>query len=228
MVKIQTKVESIKLRALGYSYSYISAHLGVSKSTLSVWLADVPYVPNIETITKIGKARAASIEAKQKIKRASIRSAKEQAIGEIGALTKRDGFMLGLGLYIGEGAKSTEQIRFVNSNPDIVCSGIRWFTQILGARRSQIKIRLHLYPDTDESTSLEFWSKKTAIPRGQFLKSQIDRRTNKKKMNSGKLPYGTAHVSVLSLGDERFGVFLARKIAAWSNFVLRENNAGLV
>src|SRR3989344_2733569 len=50
----------LDLRSAGYSYTYISAHTGISKSTLSGWLGHVPYIPNAETVLKIGKARAAS------------------------------------------------------------------------------------------------------------------------------------------------------------------------
>jgi len=128
--------------------------------------------------------------------------------------------MLGLGLYIGEGDKSLSNTRIVNSNPDIMRFMIRWFTQALGLSVGNIRIRLHIYPDTDEEKSINFWSDALKIPRLQFQRSCIDIRTDKKPMKAGKLPYGTAHMSIKSLGEKRFGVFLARKIMAWSDIVL--------
>ncbi len=136
--------------------------------------------------------------------------------------------MLGLGLYIGEGAKSTQQTCFVNSNPAIVNVLIKWFIRAVGLKKENLKLRLHIYPDCDEEKSLQFWSGATTIPRSQFLKTVVDWRKDKKAFKSGKLRHGTAHLSLISLGDKRFGVFLARKVLAWSDEVLGTKNAGVV
>ena len=136
------------------------------------------------------------------------------------AMSSRDLFMLGLGLHIGEGMKSARSTRFVNSNPAIMRLIIRWFIEALGLKKKNIKMRLRLYPDSDEVARITFWSSMTGISPKHFYKSVIDRRTNKRAIKVGKLPYGTAHLSVNSLGEKRFGVFLARKIMAWSDIVL--------
>jgi len=77
-----------------------------------------------------------------------------------------------------------------------------------------------LYPDSDQEKSIKYWSKNTGIPENQFFKSTIDKRTDKKRPNEGKLPFGTAHVSVKSFGNKDFGVYLHRRIMAWINQVL--------
>lgn len=208
------------LRVAGHSYAYISTKTGISKSTLSGWLGSVPYVPNAETVLKIGKARAASGEAKSRVKRESMVLASEEATREIGKISERDLFMLGLGLFIGEGSKSSQLTCFVNSNPLVVKFIIHWFTKVLGLSRKNIAIRLHIYPDCDPVASIKFWSQNTDIPIQQFQKTYIDRRENKKAIKTGKLPYGTAHVLIRSRGEKRFGVYLARKIQAYSAIVL--------
>ena len=228
MTKVHAKAAAIELRKAGHSYHRIAASVGVSKGTLAVWLADIPYTPNLETIERIGKARAASGEVKSRLKRDSFQRARMEARTDVGRLSRRDLFMLGLGLYIGEGAKSTSQTCFVNSNPAIVSLLIRWFIKAVGLKKENLRIRLHIYPDCNEDKSLQFWSETTTIPRSQFLKTIVDWRKDKKAFKSGKLPHGTAHLSVNSLGEKRFGVFLARKILAWSDEVLGTKNAGLV
>ena len=130
--------------------------------------------------------------------------------------------MLGLGLYIGEGSKTAEITRFVNSDPTTVNFMIRWFTDALGLPKKNLRVRIHLYPDCDEQRSLQYWSQITTIPKGQFQKTSFDRRTDKKAVKSGKLLHGTAHLSLNSLGQKRYGVFLFRKISAWSRLVLEE------
>lgn len=228
MARFADKLRSVELRKAGHSYNYISRALGISKSTLSDWLADVPYVPNEETIRRIGVARAASGEAKSKIRRESLFLARKEARRELGKVSRRDIFILGLGLYIGEGSKSYEITRFVNADPAVLNLMIRWFTQALGLPKENLRIRMHLYPDCDEKKSLQYWSKMTTIPLSQFQKSSFDRRTDKKASKSGKLLHGTAHLSLKSFGEKRFGVFLFRKIAAWSEMALGTKNAGVV
>ena len=46
--------------------------------------------------------------------------ARAEAEEELGIISKRDLFMLGLGLYIGEGAKSISRVSIANSNSAVV------------------------------------------------------------------------------------------------------------
>lgn len=227
-MRAEEHLRAIGLREKGYSYNHISSILNISKSTLSDWLSKIPYTPNAETIQRIGKARAASGAIKSQLRRESTRLASEEARRQLGRVTRRDLFMIGLGLYIGEGSKTAEITRFVNSDPAVVNLMIRWFTEALGVPRLNLRMRLHLYPDCDERQSLRYWSKITNIPMSQFQRTSFDRRTNKKAAKIGKLIYGTAHLSLNSLGNKRFGVFLFRKIVAWSEALLQGSTAGLV
>lgn len=222
MIRANTIREQVfKLRKEGYSYGHISEKTGVTKSTLSGWLSGVPYKPNKEMIEKIGKARAASGQAKSKQKIESIHEAQLEAINDIGIMTKRDLFMLGIGLYIGEGTKTHNIVRIINADPKIIKLAIKWFEDVCGLQKENFRIRIHLYPDTNIKECLKFWSEVSGIPMNQFYKSQIDIRTGKKIFKKGKLPYGTAHLSIKSNGKKKFGVFLSRKIGAWMEEVLK-------
>lgn len=223
MHKTSVKQKVFQLRHAGYSYSYISSRTGLSKSTLSDWLTEVPYRPNKYTIHTIGRARATSGEIKTQIKQRSILEARREAENEIGILSKRDLFMFGLGLYLGEGSKTADIVRVVNSDPDVIRLAIAWFKS-LGVLRNQFVVTLHLYPDSNVRKCLQFWSEATTIPLDQFAKPQIDRRRNKKAYKAGKLPYGTAHLSVRSGGRKEFGVFFSRKILGWIDSATRKAN----
>ena len=210
-----------KLRKQGYSYSYISKNTGVTKSTLSGWLSGVYYKPNKEMVEKIGKARSASSYKKSQQKIESISKAENEAKKEIGKLSKRDLFMLGIGIYIGEGTKTHDIIRVINSDPKIIKLAIKWFREVCGLGIDNFRIRIHLYPDNNIEECLRFWSRNSGIPLIQFQKTQIDLRKNKKKFKRGKLPYGTAHLAIKSNGVKEFGVLLARKINGWMKEVLK-------
>ncbi|HEY4501821.1 MAG TPA: hypothetical protein VJJ20_02020 [Candidatus Paceibacterota bacterium] len=212
--KVSVREKVLKLRSAGYSYNYICGQTGLSKSTISGWLTRIPYTPNAETLATIGKALASSIAANAKKKQANFFLAKTEAKKEIGEVSRRDLFMFGLGLYLGEGSKTGGITRIVNSDPRVIRFTITWL-ESLGLSKKNLGIRLHLYPDSNIEQSINFWMKNTGLPRSQFFKSQIDWRKNKKAYKLGKLPYGTAHVGVRSLGEKRHGVFLSRKILAW-------------
>ncbi len=220
MTKLNLREQALKLRKEGYSYRYIKDKVGVSLGTLSEWLFHVKFSPNQETLERIGKARVAAMLSKHKKKEEQIKRALSLAKKDIGSVTERDVFMLGLGIYIGEGSKTHNNIRVINADPRVIRFVIVWFKSKLQFKNENFRVRLHLYPDNNEEECLSFWSKKLNIPRSLFLKSQIDLREGKKSKKVRKLPYGTAHLSIRSNGNEEHGVFLARRIAGWIDEVL--------
>ncbi len=216
----EIKQKAIRLRKEGYSYNYIVKHVPATKSTLSEWLRDIPFVPNAHTIATIGNAHIASGEYKHELKMQSLAEAKREAEKTISQLSERDIMMLGLGIYIGEGGKTENITRMINSDPRIIKLTLQWWKTAFGIDVKQIKIRLFLYPDSKEDECIQYWSKNTGIPITNFHFSIIDRRTDKKVSKHGKLPFGTAHVSVVSLGNKKHGSYLHRLIMALINRVL--------
>lgn len=210
----QIKQKAVELRKAGYSYTYIMKYVPVSKSTLSTWLYSIPFVPNKHTQETIGNARIASGVYKNKIKHTSLDSAQKDASKDIEKLSDRDICMLGLGLYIGEGSKTDGITRITNSDPRVINMVLRWFRIHFGIKNDNVKVQLHIYPDTSVGKVIRYWAKMLSIDERHFSKPVIDTRTNKKTINVGKLPYGTAHVTIKSLGNKRLGVYLHRYIMA--------------
>lgn len=207
--------QAIEMRLAGYSYNMIKDKLGVSKSTLSNWLNQIPFTPNKQVLERIGAGKLKSALFKQKIKLDSMERAREEAKSEIGKLSKRDLFMLGIGVYIGEGDKTFEHVKVANSDPKIIKLAIKWFCDICGAKKANLRPRIHLYPDNDIDQCLKFWSKILNIPISQFGKTSIDARTDKKAIRKNKLPHGTLHLKLNANGLPYLGVLLHRKIMAW-------------
>jgi hypothetical protein len=191
------------------------------KGTLSYWLMSIPYTPNAHTITAIGNARTKSGQFKNLQKRKTIEAAAQLAEKDVGTISKRDLFMLGLGIYIGEGTKTNDQVRVVNSDPLIIKVVVRWFKEICGLRDENFIARIHAYPNVNISDAQKFWTKTLGIKRIAFHKIQIDTRENKSRKNLQKLPFGTLHLTIRSNGNKEFVVFLARKIAAWISLVMK-------
>ena len=123
--------------------------------------------------------------------------------------------VLGLGIYLGEGTKSFDNIRIINADPVIIKLSIKWFKTIIGLSDSNIFIRLHIYPDNDPKECIKYWSDVTKLPSNNFYPPQVDRRENKKNAKRKKLPFGTAHVIIKSNGNRDYGVKLFRRIKGW-------------
>lgn len=200
----------------------ISQRLGLAKSTLSDWLSDIPYVPNQEVLKRIqmGPSKSAQKSHAKRIK--ETKKVKKLAYKELGVLTKRDLWMTGIGLYLGEGTKSYDHVRIVNSDPEIIRLGIKWLTQICGVPSAHISLRIHAYPDTNLKETLKYWMKITRLPKGQFKKISIDKRTGKKVMKRKKLPHGTLDITVLAREKKEFGVLLHRRIMGWIEASLKQ------
>lgn len=210
------KEKAIQLRNEGYSYGMIREKLGISKSTLSDWLGRVPFIPNKEVIKRVGNARLKSGLFKHRLKFENIENMKREARNEIGMLSQRDLFMLGIALYLGEGSKSQEEVRMVNSDPLVIKLFMKWLKEFCDIKDTHFRIAIHGYPDHNIDKLIRFWSKELNIPAKQFNKTSIDIRQNKSIYKKRKLPYGTAHIYVRGGGTLNHGVkSLHRKIMGW-------------
>lgn len=215
MKPLSLKEKAINYRRRGYSYNMISRELGLAKGTLSDWLKEIPYKPSKEVLKRIKLAPLKAAETKSKIKIAEIKTTKELSKKELGKLTKRDMWLLGIGLYIGEGSKLYESIRIVNSDPEIIKLVMMWFRKICKLKNENFTPAVHLYPDNNIKETVDYWSKITGIHKNQFGKTQIDRRVNKAGKKKRKLPYGTLHLQIKSCGKKEFGKSLHRRIMGW-------------
>ncbi|OGZ58598.1 MAG: hypothetical protein A2728_01735 [Candidatus Spechtbacteria bacterium RIFCSPHIGHO2_01_FULL_38_11] len=216
------KNKAIEYRKKGYSYNMISEKLDLPKSTLSDWLKDIPFRPNQEVINRIGNAKLKSAQTKNRQKIENIKKMKKIAFKEVDKLSNRDLFMLGIGLYWGEGTKRYSHIRIINSDPAIIQASVRWFKDICKLKNKNFSIRVHIYPDNYEKECLRYWSNIAGISLNNFGKTQIDRRKNKSFKKRGTLPYGTAHLEIRSRGKKEFGVELHRRIMGWIEAVSKQ------
>jgi len=208
--------DATRLRDLGYSYNMIKEELGVSVSTQSNWFSNRVFTPNKEVIDRIknGPIRNAELRHNERVIRTN-KTLSEASI-EVGELTKRDLWLLGLGIYMGEGSKSIESVRIINSDPDIIKISMKWFREICCLDDSNFALSLNLYPDNDEGEAISYWSKVTNMSPSSFKKTQIDVRKDKKRKHAGKLKYGTLQIRIRSNGDTAKGVVLFRRIKGWT------------
>ena len=114
------------LRDMGYSYNMINLKLGIAKSTLSNWFKDKPFIPNKDVLQRIQYGPIKAAERSHNKKVAEINNLLNIGIKEVGTLNRRDLWLLGIGLYIGEGTKTYENVRIINSDPAVIKLAVKW------------------------------------------------------------------------------------------------------
>jgi len=175
MARKREKLKAITMRKKGMSYSQIKNKLNVSKSTLSIWLRDMP----------LSEKRIRELQADNPIRieryRNTMRAKKNARLSEvykkvskdINRFSKRDLFLAGLFLYWGEGTKAQNSlVALTNTNPAMIKFFIRWL-KLFGIKNKDLKIKLHLYSNMNVKGSFDFWSKELKIPISQFYKPYI-------------------------------------------------------
>ncbi len=196
MAKKILKQKALDLREKGMSYSEIKLKLSVSKSTLSLWLKDMPL--SEERIRELRDHNPKRIERYRNTmstkKEERLELVFKKAKSNIGMLTKRDLFIGGIFLYMGEGSKTTKGTTAVtNTNPFILKLFIQWL-HLQTVRKEKIKVQLHLYTDMNIEKQIAFWSKELCIPKKQFRKPHIKNNTTEGISYKGQFGQGTCTV----------------------------------
>ncbi len=174
MARKKEKNEAIKLRRAGKSYSQIKEILGVSKSTLSGWLSNMPLSKqrlnelqrNHQVIEKIRSA-------KLKTRNTRLTQVRNTVLKQITPLSKRELLIAGFFLYWAEGGKTkTYTATLSNTDPRMIRAFIKWL-KLLEVSLDKMYIRLHLYADMNEVKEIEYWSKELKVTKDHFRQSYI-------------------------------------------------------
>lgn len=193
------------LRRAGRTYDEIVHELGVSKSSVSLWTRDLPKPPTRRagsySFKRVSAARHAqwdSVLAERERERAEL---KATAAAAVGTLSDRDLLLIGTALYWAEGAKDKpydrrEQLKFVNSDPDVVRVHLRWLTAMgVASDRWTFALSIHESADLDRATA--YW-KSVVGTAGRWRKPQLKRhKPLSRRKNVGAGYHGCLVVYVL-------------------------------
>lgn len=177
-MKVQDKIKAISLRLEGHSYREIMEEVPVSKSTLSGWLKYIKLNSEQETrlfnkiITRsnIGRAKGAITNRRKRIERQELDYIEARKSFE--KYQNNPLFAFGVALYWAEGAKTTENFQFMNSNPELVLLVTLWAEKFLGLDRTKnIFYRLYIHHVYSEENCEEFWMDYLKVPIEQLKKT---------------------------------------------------------
>jgi hypothetical protein len=171
--KLAEREQARELRAEAWTIGEIVAELGVSRSSVSVWVRDVDF----DEATRAARAdanrrrgaRKRGPNRLQQRKQAEIDRLLAEGIEWIGQLSDRDPLIAGTALYAGEGAKTDGAVVFANSDPRMVALYLRFLRRFFDIDESRLRLRLYLHEGLDIDRATSFWSSVTAIPPKQFL-----------------------------------------------------------
>lgn len=194
-MKPEEKLKAIELRMQGYSYSEILKEVTVSKGTLNAWFRELPFdeeekrkfANNVRITRPLSRENGRMMKDKWDVEKQSVLDSYSPPIDD-------PKFMLGLGLYWGEGNK-TSGVRMTNSDPAILRVFISWVREFF-KDNARFSIYVHHYrPEDDEEIKL-YWSEQLDLDSTCFRKSQfVASKTSLRKRNT--LLYGTAKVCLL-------------------------------
>ena len=162
--KTAERARARALRAEGLTMPEIALRLGVARSSVSLWVRDVPF----EASPGRTGPRRRGPNALQRRKQAEIEELMVAGRERIGALSEREFLTAGLALYAGEGSKTENSVKFTNTDPRLVAYFCAWFRRFFAVDESRLRVRLYLHEDLDLEKAIEFWADVTGIPAHQF------------------------------------------------------------
>ncbi len=151
------------LRARNKTLQEIADLLHVSKSSVSVWVRDVPVTPS--------KRRTGPHRRPHPAHERKLREIEEcDALGTlaVGALDEQAFLAAGAALYAGEGAKRDGNVVFANTDAAMVAFHCAWLRRFFDIDEGRLRVRVYLHEGLDLDAAEEHWAAVTGVPRAQF------------------------------------------------------------
>jgi len=165
--KLTEQRQARQLRRAGLPLAEIAAALGVSKSSVSLWVRDVEFAG---PVVRPARGRRRDPNALQRRKQGEIERLLEEGRARVGRLSEREFLVAGVALYAGEGAKRDGAVKFANSDPRMVAFFCSWLRHFFPIDESRLRVHLYLHQGLDLAAAIAFWSALTDIPASQFTK----------------------------------------------------------
>lgn len=214
-----------ELRLQGMTYDQIQVELGCSKSSISLWVRDLPkprprYTEE-ERLTRMN-AGLASLRASQDAERLETKRIARESVGEI---SDRELFLTGVALYWAEGMKDKsysrrESLLFINSDPNVIKVYLSWLA-LLGVTRERLHLRVSIHETANVTEAEDFWADLTGVPRTDFMRVTLKKHSPKTaRKNTGEAYRGCLVIYVTKSAE------LYRRVeGAWYGIVLGANPA---
>lgn len=212
-----------KLREQGLAYHQIAADLGVSKSTVSLWVRDLPRPPGL-SYEECRKRNAEGVRrywaAEHPRREAKRQAVADAAAASVGPLNEREIVIAGAIAYWCEGSKNkpdrrSDRVIFTNSDPALIRLFLR-FLEVAGVESETLTYRVQIHENADVAAAQRFWIDVTRAPRDQFRRPSLKRHNPRTvRKNTGDGYHGCLRI------DVRRSTRLYRQIEGWATATMR-------
>lgn len=222
---------AIKLRREGKTYAEILRKVPVAKSTLSLWLHSVALAePQHQRITKKrreAQARGALVRKRDRLEEQF--KFLQSGIADVGKLTERELWLVGVALYWAEGSKQHEHcpstgIAFGNSDPGMLRFFLAWL-RAQGITDTELVYELYLHSSRTAQieNAKQWWTQSLDLPPGSVERVYVKRGNPRtKRHNRGDLYHGLLRIKV------RSSTALNRRISGWSQGLVASVGNGVI
>ncbi|MEV7364881.1 terminase gpP N-terminus-related DNA-binding protein [Streptomyces sp. NPDC004279] len=166
-----------ELRLQGWTYDRIETELGCSRSSVSLWVRDLPRPERKRSREEASAISNRGWEEKLRIRDEERRRAKKAAEQAIGVLSPRELFLVGVGLYWAEGGKDKpydrrETVTFVNSDPGMIEVFLAWL-DLVGVERGRLRFTVMIHENADVAGAEQYWAGLVGADRSAFNKTTL-------------------------------------------------------
>ncbi|WP_405881929.1 hypothetical protein OG762_26825 [Streptomyces sp. NBC_01136] len=202
-----------ELRLQGWTYDQIQVGLGCSKSSISLWVRDLPRPERKRTPEEASAIAKRGWEATLRRREEERQQTKKASVREIGTMSDRELFILGVGLYWAEGSKAKphrpqERVTFINSDPHMIEAYLAWL-RLLGVSQDRLRFHVHIHESADVAEAEHFWAQLVGTD-ATFGKTTLKKHNPKTNRKNISVDYrGCLAVRVLQSAD------LYRRIEGW-------------
>ncbi|MFF8611626.1 hypothetical protein [Streptomyces sp. NPDC015350] len=178
---LREKARELRLR--GMTYDRIQVEPGCSKSSISLWVRDLPKPKPRHTdeehraLMNAGLSRLRAAQDEERIR------VKARARDEVGPLSDRELFFAGAALYWAEGTKDKtysrrESLHFINSDPNVITLYLRWL-KLLEVPHERMRFRVSIHESGDIAGAERFWAVLAGVPTSSLQKTTLKKHNPK-------------------------------------------------
>ncbi|OGK24901.1 hypothetical protein A2954_00830 [Candidatus Roizmanbacteria bacterium RIFCSPLOWO2_01_FULL_37_12] len=214
MAKSKAKLQARELRQKGKSIKEIAEILKVSPGSVSVWCRDIELTTHqIEVLQErmLDVNYGNRVKYLQRVKDSlnkKIKELKNEGIKEIGKLSKREIFLIGVTLYWGEGFKKDHLVGFATSDMSMAKFFLYWLKESFQITSKSLIFRVtaNISYQNKINDLVAYWSKELNIQPFQFSQPYFQKTVWKKEYENKDQYHGVIRIKV------RKSINLLRKI----------------
>lgn len=200
-MKAPERIEARRLRREGRAIKDIARRVGVSQSSVSVWVRDIELT--LEQNRRLQESNG--LHFRQILAREALSERHRQRRRDAQMEGRRcaragDAFhAAGCMLYWAEGSKNRNTVRITNSDPEVLRLFVRFLRRYFEITDENIRVTCNLFADHLETQKEveQFWLDQLELSHSSLCKSVVNVYSKySKKKRANRLPYGTCRVSV--------------------------------